>query len=242
MHIKYSGVYQIVNEVNGKSYVGSSVDINGRWRKWRSYARKNTLRYPSMLVKAFQKYGIEHFTFILLEECEPTKEALENLEQHYIDLLKPEYNILPKAYSAIGNKSRKGQKQTDEEKENHRKAAIAMMSDPEVRAKISRAMTGVKKNYVTATTGTHRSEETKQKIIESHKLSEKTKAYAEKRKGKPNMATSRSGEFGIRWRGESQKWTVKIDNRNYGAFEHLTDAIERRDYIISLDLDSARSE
>lgn len=48
--------------------------------------------------RAFAKYGLEHFTFIILEECTPTKEALEVREQYYIDTLKPAYNVLQKAY------------------------------------------------------------------------------------------------------------------------------------------------
>lgn len=103
VRIKKSGVYQIVNEVNGKCYIGSSKDIRNRWNHWRDCLRKK-IAYKSLFKLAVQKYGIENFTFILLEECEPTKQALESLENHYFDLLRPAYNILRKAYSPIGRK------------------------------------------------------------------------------------------------------------------------------------------
>lgn len=94
VRIKKSGVYQIVNEVNGKYYVGASIDIPVRWRKWR-YNFKKPMTYRSLLHAAVIKYRIENFTFIILEECEPDK--LEEREQHYIDTLKPLYNTQKKA-------------------------------------------------------------------------------------------------------------------------------------------------
>lgn len=98
-----SGVYQIMNEVNGKSYVGSSKDINNRWSCWK---RNFTLpmNYKSLLKAAVQKYGIENFTFIILEECAPTKEALEALENHYLQQIKPAYNIIEQSYAPTGRK------------------------------------------------------------------------------------------------------------------------------------------
>lgn len=99
--IKRSGIYQIVNEVNGKSYIGSSKDIDGRWADWRRNFQK-PMKYKSLLRAAVQRYGIEHFTFILLEECAPTKEALEEAENKHIELIKPAYNICQQAYSPKG--------------------------------------------------------------------------------------------------------------------------------------------
>lgn len=96
-----SGVYQIINEVNGKSYVGSSVDVDNRWSGHRRDAKDEKFAHRSALYPAIRKYGIENFTFIVLEECEPIKEALLPREQHYIDTLKPEYNISPTAGSRM---------------------------------------------------------------------------------------------------------------------------------------------
>src|SRR4051812_47162661 len=108
---KKSGVYQIVNEVNGKSYVGSSVDILKRWKQWK-FCDRNHRKYRSLLVSAFQKYGLENLTFIVLEECPPTRAALEYCEQRYMDLLRPEYNVLKQAYRMAGYKYTEKQKET----------------------------------------------------------------------------------------------------------------------------------
>jgi group I intron endonuclease len=99
-----SGVYEIINEINGKFYVGSSIDIDNRWAAHRNSFKKPKPPTESLLFYAVQKYGIENFTFIVLEECEPIKETLLEREQHYLDTLKPAYNIMPTAGSRLGSK------------------------------------------------------------------------------------------------------------------------------------------
>lgn len=99
-----SGVYQIINEVNGKSYVGSSQNIDYRWSRHRNSFKK-PMKNRSILWDAAQKHGVENFTFIVLEECDVVKEMLLAREQHYIDTLNPEYNIMQTAGSRLGSKS-----------------------------------------------------------------------------------------------------------------------------------------
>jgi group I intron endonuclease len=50
--------------------------------------------------KALIKYGYSNFTLEILEFCDPSNAILR--EQHYIDILKPEYNILKTAGSSLG--------------------------------------------------------------------------------------------------------------------------------------------
>lgn len=109
-----AGIYQWMNEINGKSYIGSSKDLNGRKCTW-LFNFKNKMTYRCLLKLAVQKYGVENFTFIILEECEPAKEILEAKENHYLDTLKPEYNILKKAYIAA-----LGRIQSEEERSRRR--------------------------------------------------------------------------------------------------------------------------
>ena len=78
--------------------MGSGVDLAKRLG---SYYNKNELNRNSRPIKdALLKYGHKSFTLDILEYCSPT-ELLER-EQLYIDLLKPEYNILKFAYSLLG--------------------------------------------------------------------------------------------------------------------------------------------
>lgn len=91
---KLSGVYKISNTLNEHFYIGSSKDSYGRWYNHRSALRANR-HHSQYLQRAWSKYGEEAFKFEMIEEC--PKENLLEREQHYIDLLKPTYNVEKKA-------------------------------------------------------------------------------------------------------------------------------------------------
>jgi group I intron endonuclease len=56
----------------------------------------------SIIYSAILKHGYANFSLDILEYCEV--DALIKREQYYIDLLKPEYNILKVANSKLGSK------------------------------------------------------------------------------------------------------------------------------------------
>jgi group I intron endonuclease len=96
-----SGIYLWTNLKNGKKYVGSSLDI--RRRMYNYYDAKYLVRYKSMIIcRALLKHGYSNFSLVILEYCEPAN--LIGREQHFINLIKPEYNILKKAGSSFGFK------------------------------------------------------------------------------------------------------------------------------------------
>lgn len=64
--IKIIGIYKITNLINGKAYIGQSINIEGRWGQ---HLRK--CKYPCDA--AIQKYGKENFSFEVLEECPRSK-------------------------------------------------------------------------------------------------------------------------------------------------------------------------
>lgn len=77
------GIYKITNTINGKVYIGQSVDINKRLIRHRCNGIKNRHYTPeSHLYRAMHKYGIDKFQFEVLEEC-PESE-LNRLEMYYI--------------------------------------------------------------------------------------------------------------------------------------------------------------
>lgn len=82
------GIYLITNLLNGKKYVGQSVDIKKRWNEHKYHDN-------SMLVhRAIAKYGIDNFKFEVICEC--TKGELNELEKKYIQ----EYNSMhPNGYN-----------------------------------------------------------------------------------------------------------------------------------------------
>ncbi len=101
MRVKRAGIYRIINIINNKRYVGSSVDLVDRWNKHRYRLRRGN-HHSLHLQNAWKKYGEDAFIYETLEECEPSKEILLQREQYYLDLLKPEYNILRIAGSNLG--------------------------------------------------------------------------------------------------------------------------------------------
>ena len=96
-----SGIYKIVSIVNpNKIYIGSAVNIKERWNRHLSELRKGKHGEHRHLQHHFNKYGEEDFQFSVLENCEPKQ--LLNLEQFYLDDLKPSFNICGNAGSRFG--------------------------------------------------------------------------------------------------------------------------------------------
>jgi group I intron endonuclease len=62
------GVYSITNMVNNKVYIGSSVDIYGRWVTHELHLNKN-IHHNSYLQRAWNKYGKDNFKFKVIEKC-----------------------------------------------------------------------------------------------------------------------------------------------------------------------------
>lgn len=94
-----SGVYKILNKINGKFYIGSSTRLNIRnmehFRLLKSGKHGN-----AYLQHSYNKYGKENFIYEVLEYCHDTK-CIER-EQYYINLLIPKYNICPLAGTCKG--------------------------------------------------------------------------------------------------------------------------------------------
>lgn len=64
------GIYKITNTINGKCYIGQSVNIEKRWIVHkRVYNNPNAHEYDYHIYRAFRKYGIEQFKFEVIEEC-----------------------------------------------------------------------------------------------------------------------------------------------------------------------------
>lgn len=99
----YSGIYAILNKLNNKIYIGSSKSIGSRLNEHKYDLIKN-IHYNTRFQKAFLKYGLDNFKFILLEKCNESDLLIK--EQYYIDLYRSYdknfgYNICPTANRTI---------------------------------------------------------------------------------------------------------------------------------------------
>lgn len=64
------GIYKITNTINNKCYIGQSKDIYRRWREEKTAVTNPAdSEYESPRSRAIRKYGLENFTFEILEEC-----------------------------------------------------------------------------------------------------------------------------------------------------------------------------
>lgn len=83
-----TGIYKITNKINGKVYIGQSINIERRWKEHISDKRKN-----SLIHLAIEKYGEKNFNFEIIEEC--SQSDLNQKEQYWIK----EYNSFKNGYN-----------------------------------------------------------------------------------------------------------------------------------------------
>jgi group I intron endonuclease len=102
------GIYKITNVINGKIYVGQSIDIKDRWYQHKYKATDpNELGYNSAIHQAFRKYGIDNFSFEIIEECAP--EQLDDREIYWIKQLN---SLAPNGYNILEGGQGQGRKTT----------------------------------------------------------------------------------------------------------------------------------
>lgn len=130
------GIYKITNNVNGKAYIGQSINIKNRWKDHiNALNRKHSS--CTLLQRAWNKYKQESFSFEILELC--TEDMLDEVETKYIDIYDSHtngYNIEP------GGNANKHL--SDETKQKIREAHLGMKASEETREKMSESRMGEK--------------------------------------------------------------------------------------------------
>lgn len=97
-----SGVYKILNLINGKFYIGSAIYLNRRQAQHKHLFVKGC-HHSIYLQRSWNKYGMDNFEFHVVEYIEnATKEILLEREQFYLDTLKPAYNVNVIATNRLG--------------------------------------------------------------------------------------------------------------------------------------------
>lgn len=182
-----TGIYKIINNINGKVYVGSAINISDRFLDHKQMLKRNK-HHSTKLQNSVNKHGVENFTFEIIEEC--SKELLIEREQYWIDTLdsyKSGYNCRPNASNMLNfvfsaeskekmKKSQKGlhsgtkhplygKKHSEETKEKIRISKIGKKLSEETRNKMSK----IRKGRDSPMKGKKHSEETKEKISKNHR-------------------------------------------------------------------------
>lgn len=89
------GIYKITNLINQKSYIGKSKNIEERWK---SHLRPSSwAAQPNKpLYRAFKKYGIQNFSFTVLEELLEYDKNSNEKEKYWIQY----FNTYKNGYNA----------------------------------------------------------------------------------------------------------------------------------------------
>ena len=153
--------------------MGSAVSLSKRFSVY--YSTKSVKevlsRSRSKILSALLKYDYSAFRLEILEYCEPSQTIIR--EQYYLDLLKPEYNILRIASSSLGNilseetklkisDSLKGRCLSDEVKEKMSISRTGKIFSVETKNKLSELRKGKSSPFL----GKTHSEETRKKMSE----------------------------------------------------------------------------
>lgn len=88
---KNPGIYCITCLIDGRKYVGKSLDLNNRKREFENFCRHDskTKSYAGKYIdEALKKYGLYNFQRTILTHCK--EEELDKMEQFYINRLKTE--------------------------------------------------------------------------------------------------------------------------------------------------------
>ncbi len=87
-----SGIYMITCTANRKRYIGSSVDVRGRWSQHKTDLRRG--KHSNVhLQRCYDKHGIGQLVFEVVEEVAPDR--LFTAEAAWLAELIPELNINP---------------------------------------------------------------------------------------------------------------------------------------------------
>lgn len=130
-----SGIYCLINNINGNSYIGSSINLSSRMRNYLNTTflkSKQNINMP--IIKALLKYKQDNFSLLILEYVE--LESLTIRETYYITYVMPYYNVLKQGYSSLGYKH------TEETKKLLSELAKNRTHSDETKGLIARALVG----------------------------------------------------------------------------------------------------
>ncbi len=100
-------------------YIGSAINFNKRKIRHK-YQLKNNKHNNTYLQNLYNKYGSEALCFEIIDYINKVSNLIPK-EQYFINLFKPQLNVLPTAGSALGYKHKEATKKKISEKNTGRK-------------------------------------------------------------------------------------------------------------------------
>ena len=124
-------IYLVTNTINGKQYVGFSIEPDVREYKhtWESKSGS-----PQAIHRAMRKYGVESFTFDIIFEHDDPKWTLKVMEPHFIAW----YDTYENGYNAtLGGEGTLGRTLGEDSIRKQSDARKLKWTDPEYRASMT---------------------------------------------------------------------------------------------------------
>lgn len=85
------GIYKITNLIDGKCYIGQSVDIRNRWK---SHRHNGKTSHNAYLRRAMRKHGTDNFSIDVLEVC-----SVDDLDAIEKKCIASENSMVPSGYN-----------------------------------------------------------------------------------------------------------------------------------------------
>jgi len=215
-----SGIYGIRSISHPERvYIGSAVNIRKRWKDHRKTLRKG-VHCNSKLQYHCNKYGIGDLVFEAILCCE--KEGLTKMEQVFIDLYEPWFNICRVARSTLGFRH------SEETKQRDREAHLGKCPSEETRRRMREAHKNrapvsedVREKISRAGMGWCPSDETREKM-KKPKSEEARRKMREAWKGRGPVSeeTRRKMSRSRRGRRHSEETKKKMREAQVGAKNH----------------------
>ncbi len=194
---KISGIYMILNIVNGKFYIGSSVNVNKRLLHHKNALDSNR-HCNSYLQKSYNKYSLDSFLFSILETCEE-KELIQK-EQIWLDFHKTYnreygYNICKFAGTS------KGRVLTKEHRQNISKAHLNRFKNMSIEDRLNytkivgKRLKGISKLNEEQKIAFVKRMQSSKKWYENPEMLEKRKKLLRDIKSKPVLQFTKEGHF-----------------------------------------------
>lgn len=128
------GIYKILNNVNGKMYIGQSINIKARWKDHINALNRGD-SHCALLQRAWNKYGQDNFSFEILELC--NEDMLDEVEVKYIEM----YDTINNGYN-IETGGNKNKQLSGKTKQLLREAHLGKPMSDETKRKMSSSRTG----------------------------------------------------------------------------------------------------